>query len=80
MTAVDPGPPGEAPPSPPFLLHDPAAAPRTGLVVAPHGDIMPAAGGGGPVPAGGLAPHGSARCSLSTRRAGSAGQDCPATG
>jgi len=56
MTAVDPGPPGEAPPSPSFLLHDPAAAPRTGLVVAPHGDIMPAAVWVGPVPAGGLDP------------------------
>ncbi len=56
MTAVDPGPPGEAPPSPPFLLHDPAVAARTGLVVAPHGDIMPAAVWIGPVPAHGLDP------------------------
>src|ERR1700680_1951982 len=56
MPAVDPGPPGEAPSSPPFLLHDPAAAPRTGLVVAPHGDVMPAAVWVGPVPADDLDP------------------------
>ena len=71
MSATDTGRPGEAPLSAPFLLQNPAAAARTGLVVAPQADTMPAVAWAGPVPADGFDPamvaalvDGTWRCAL----------------
>jgi alpha-galactosidase len=54
MPVVDPGLPSAG--AGPFLVQDPAAGARTGLVVVPRDDIMPAAVWAGPVPEAGLDP------------------------